>query len=204
MPQTDKVEKLQLQPEIGAPDPYVAPSDAATSAADANNEAHIDKAGAASDNLVDQANNIIKNYVMGAMGISLVPIPLVDLFALTGLQIKMLHSLAKLYRIPFSRNIGKSLIASLVGGFMPTSSAMTLASLAKAVPGLGTATGVVSVSVLGGAMTYAIGSVFARHFEEGGTLLDFEPKQMRDYFASKLQEGKEVAAKLRNRKKSGA
>jgi len=39
--------------------------------------------------------------------------------------------------------------------------------------------------------------VFVQHFESGGTLLDFDPKKMREYFASKLAEGKEVAAKLK-------
>ena len=149
-----------------------------------------------------EAQNIIKNHVIGSMGISLVPIPLVDLVALSGIQIKMLHSLARLYRIPFSENLGKSLIVSLVGGMMPTSTAMTLASLTKAIPGLGTATGMISVSVLGGATTYAIGNVFVQHFESGGSLLDFDPKQMRDYFATKLREGKQVATRLRQKKDS--
>jgi len=144
-----------------------------------------------------QASNMIKKHVIGVMGASLVPIPLFDLAALTGVQLKLLYSLSKLYDVPFSRNLGKSSIASLLGGVMPTSAAMTLASLAKAVPGLGTATGMISVSVLGGATTYAIGSVFMQHFESGGTMLDFEPKKMRGYFSGKLEEGKEVVAKLK-------
>ena len=93
---------------------------------------------------------------------------------------------------------GARSIASLLGGVMPTSTAMALASLAKAVPGLGTATGMISVSVLGGATTYAIGNVFMQHFESGGTLLDFEPKKMRAYFSSKLEAGKGVAANLKS------
>jgi uncharacterized protein (DUF697 family) len=144
-----------------------------------------------------QAGNLIKKHVIVVMGASLVPFPLFDLLALTSVQLKMLHSLAKLYEVPFSKNLGKSAIVSLLGGVMPTSTAMTLASLAKAVPGLGTATGIITVSVLGGATTYAIGSVFAQHFESGGTLLDFDAKKMRAYFSSKLEEGKGVAADLK-------
>jgi uncharacterized protein (DUF697 family) len=144
-----------------------------------------------------QAGNLIKKHVIVVMGASLVPFPLFDLLALTSVQLKMLHSLAKLYEVPFSKNLGKSAIVSLLGGVMPTSTAMTLASLAKAVPGLGTATGIITVSVLGGATTYAIGSVFAQHFESGGTLLDFDAKKMRAYFSSKLEEGKAVAADLK-------
>ena len=147
--------------------------------------------------LHSQASNIINKHVITVMGASLVPIPLFDLVALSSVQLKMLYSLTKLYEIPFSKNLGKSAIVSLLGGVMPTSAAMTLASLAKAVPGLGTATGMISVSVLGGATTYAIGSVFTQHFESGGTLLDFDPKKMREFFSSKLKEGKEVAVKLK-------
>jgi uncharacterized protein (DUF697 family) len=146
---------------------------------------------------ISQANNIIKKHVIVVLGASLIPIPLFDLVALTGVQLKMLYSLTNLYEAPFSKNLGKSLIASLLGGVMPTSSAMTLASLAKAVPGLGTVTGMITVSVLGGATTYAIGSVFVQHFESGGTLLDFDPKKMRDYFSGKLEEGKKVVTKLK-------
>jgi uncharacterized protein (DUF697 family) len=144
-----------------------------------------------------EAANIIKKHVIIGMGGSLVPFPLFDLVVLTSVQLKMLYNLTKLYEVPFSKNIGKSSIASLLGGVMPTSAAMTLASLAKAVPGLGTATGVISVSALGGATTYAIGSVFMQHFESGGTLLDFDPKKMREYFSNKVKEGKEVAANLK-------
>jgi uncharacterized protein (DUF697 family) len=144
-----------------------------------------------------QASNLIKKHVIVVMGASLIPIPLFDLVALSGVQLKMLYSLTKLYEVPFSKNLGKSSIASLLGGVMPTSTAMTLASLAKAVPGLGTATGMITVSVLGGATTYAIGSVFVQHFESGGTLLDFDPKKMRAYFSNKLEEGKGVAAQLK-------
>lgn len=146
---------------------------------------------------ISEAKRVIKNHVIASMGISLVPIPLVDLLGLTGIQLRMLHQLARVYRVPFSENLGKSLIVSLVGGVMPTSTAITLASFIKAVPGLGTATGVISVSILGGATTYAIGSVFMQHFESGGTLLDFDPKKMRQHFADELRQGKKVASNLK-------
>ena len=142
-----------------------------------------------------QAGSIIKKHVLIVTGISMVPIPLFDLVALSSVQLKMLYNLTNLYEVPFTKNLGKSLITSLLGGVMPTTAAMTLASLAKAVPGFGTTAGMVSVSVLGSATTYAIGSVFMQHFESGGTLLDFEPKKMRAYFSKKLEEGKDVAAK---------
>ncbi|MCB1714280.1 MAG: DUF697 domain-containing protein [Candidatus Competibacteraceae bacterium] len=207
MPQTDKkIEPLQPESDTDAASviasdsgasqpPSVDDQDALRTDEELMDDALLDE----ENERLGQAQAIVKNHVIGSMGISLVPIPLVDLVALSGIQIKMLHALARLYRVPFSENLGKSLIVSLVGGIMPTSTAMTLASLAKAIPGLGTATGMISVSVLGGATTYAIGNVFMQHFESGGTLLDFDPKTMRDYFASKLREGKQVATNLRQK-----
>ena len=65
-----------------------------------------------------QAGNLIRKHVIVVMGASLVPVPLFDLLALSGVQLKMLHSLTKLYEVPFSKNLGKSSIASLLGGVM--------------------------------------------------------------------------------------
>lgn len=195
MPHSEKIEQLQTSSPQGEPE-----TDAVSSTVADNPAAGApitDDIPDSDDIRINEANTVVRNHVLGSMGIALVPIPVIDLVALTGIQLKMVHSLAKLYRVPFSENLGKSLIVSLVGGIMPTSTALTLASLAKVVPGMGTATGMVSVSILGGATTYAIGSVFIQHFESGGTLLDFDPKKMREYFTTKLQEGKKVASSLR-------
>ena len=143
-----------------------------------------------------KAQMIVKNHIVAVMGASLVPIPLVDLVALMGIQLKMLHSLTKLYEVPFQKNIGKNLIASLIGGVLPTTTAVAVASIAKTIPGLGTAAGVASVSILGGAITYGIGNAFIQHFETGGNLLNFDPEKMQQYFARKMKEGKDVAAEL--------
>ena len=146
---------------------------------------------------LQEADTIVKNHIIAVMGASLVPIPLVDLVALTSVQLKMLQRLASLYEVPFSRNAGKQLIASLLGGVLPTSAAITFASFTKTVPGMGTTTGMISVSSIGGAITYAIGQAFIRHFESGGTLLDADLKQLRRLFRSKVREGKAEADQLK-------
>jgi hypothetical protein len=63
-------------------------------------------------------------------------------------------------------------------------------------PGVGTAAGVMSMSILGGAATYAIGKVFVQHFESGGTFLDFDPEAVREHFAAEFTKGKDVATSL--------
>ncbi|WP_353572858.1 YcjF family protein [Candidatus Albibeggiatoa sp. nov. BB20] len=141
----------------------------------------------------EEANNMVKNYIIASMGAALVPVPLFDMVALTGIQLKLLHSLAKLYDVKFTKNLGKSLIGSLLGGIVPAS---TAASLSKAVPGVGTTVGVIGMSAIGGATTYAIGRVFIQHFESGGTFLDFNPEKVREYFKAEFERGKEVANEL--------
>lgn len=145
---------------------------------------------------IDKANSIVFDYTIVSMGVGFVPIPLADLAALTGVQFKMLHSLAKLYDIEFSQNLGKLLITSLMGGALPITM-MKVMSLAKLIPGIGTVAGIAGVSLLGGSTTYAIGKVFVRHFESGGDFEDFDPQTFKKSFADELKAGKKIIAKLR-------
>ncbi len=143
------------------------------------------------------ANNTVKKYMIGSLAVGLIPIPLLDLAAVAGVQLKMLHSLAGEYDIGFSKEIGKSAIASLLGGVFTTETAIPVASLIKAVPFVGQVSGAISVSVLSAAATYAVGKVFIQHFESGGTFLDFDPEKVREHFAEQLKEGEKVAANLK-------
>jgi hypothetical protein len=73
------------------------------------------------------------------------------------------------------------------------------ASLAKAVPFFGSTLGYLTLPLLGGASTYAVGRVFLQHFESGGTFLTFDPEQVRDYFAEQFEAGKLMVAKQKQR-----
>ena len=47
--------------------------------------------------------------------------------------------------------------------------------------------------VMAGAITYATGKIFTSHFEAGGTLLDFNPDTMKEYYKELFEKGKTVA-----------
>jgi uncharacterized protein (DUF697 family) len=145
----------------------------------------------------DRGNTIIQRYTLGALAPGLIPLPLVDLAALTGIQLAMLGHLSKIYEVEFTRNLGKSLIGALVGNSTGVVVAPTVASLFKLVPGLGSIYGGASVAVVGAAVTYAVGKVFQMHFEAGGNFLNFDPEKMRGYFAEQLEEGKKVASQMK-------
>ncbi len=147
---------------------------------------------------IKRANTTVRYYTLGAAVVGFIPLPVVDMAALTAVELKMLHSLSKQYHVAFSKDIGKSIISSLLGGVLvPAGGAMPLSSLVKAVPLLGQAAGMVSMAVLGGAATYAVGKVFIQHFESGGTFLTFDPEKVRKYFAEEFEKGKTVVEEMR-------
>lgn len=143
----------------------------------------------------DTAYNIVKKYMLGALGVGLIPVPLIDMAALSGLQLKMIHSLSNIYEVEFSENIGKSLTASLMGGGIPLSFSSNIVGWLKAVPFYGFIGGIIGTSLFGGASTYAVGKVFIQHFESGGTLLTFDPEKMRAYYTREFEKGKEEIRK---------
>src|SRR5512134_3725407 len=67
------------------------------------------------DRLVWTANTI-KNHAFGAMGVGLIPLPAADFVALTALQVNLLRKLSRFYGVAFSEDVGKKVVAALIGG----------------------------------------------------------------------------------------
>jgi len=143
------------------------------------------------------ADSTVKGHVIGAMAVGLVPLPLFDVAAVAAVQLAMINALARRYEVAFSRDLAQSLVAALLGGTLPVTATVTASSLFKLFPGIGHLAGGASVSILGGATTYAVGQVFIQHFEAGGTLLNFDARRMRRLFRRELETGKSVADSLR-------
>ena len=143
-----------------------------------------------------QAEQTIKKHVLAALAAGALPLPWMDLAALAGLQLNLVRSLATLYGVEFSGQLGKAAVGALLGGGVPVSLSANLASLAKGLlPGLGWAVAGVGVALSGAASTYAVGKVFVQHFESGNTLLTFDPEQVRAYYAQQYERGKEEIRK---------
>ena len=141
-----------------------------------------------------QANRIVRKHMAAAMAFSVIPVPLLDVAALTGTQLNLLHSLSDHYSIDFDKKKGRSLLVSMLGGSLPTTAIMGLSSLTKVVPGIGTIGGSASLSALSAAMIYATGHVFIRHFENGGKLHDFDVRLQRQPFQQAVKSGLAINA----------
>ena len=120
----------------------------------------------------DSSEGTIRNHVIGSMGVGLIPMPVVDLVALTGIQLNMLRTMAKAYDVPFTKDKVKNILASLIGGGLPVTFSGAFTSLMKSVPIIGQTTGALAMPILAGATTYAVGKVFTQHFASGGTFLN--------------------------------
>ncbi|MEI6205670.1 MAG: DUF697 domain-containing protein [Desulfuromonadales bacterium] len=145
----------------------------------------------------ERLEKIAKNHILASMGVGLIPFPLVDMVALTGIQLDMIKKLSAEYDIPFKQDAAKSIISSLIGGFLPAYLGRTIASLVKFVPVIGHTTSAVTMPAISGASTYAIYKVFVQHYESGGTILDLDPAKVKSYFAEQFTKGKKVVTDLR-------
>jgi len=127
------------------------------------------------------AEKLVERFSLWSGAAGLIPLPLVDLATVGGVQIQMLRRLSRIYNVPFSANRGKALIAALAGSMIPASSGLGAVSLIKSVPVAGTVVSALAMPVLSAGATYAIGMAFIEHFASGGTLLDFNPPDYREF-----------------------
>jgi uncharacterized protein (DUF697 family) len=128
-----------------------------------------------------RAIKLVERFALWSGAASLLPIPFADLAAIGGLQLQMVRRISQIYDIPFSENRGKALVSSLAGVMVSASGAIGAASMLKGLPILGTAVSAITMPSLSMASTYVIGMAFIQHFASGGTLLNFEPPDYREF-----------------------
>jgi uncharacterized protein (DUF697 family) len=133
------------------------------------------------------ASKLVDRFAIWSGVAGLVPLPVIDVLAVGGLQVQMLRRISQIYDVQFSENRGKALIAAIAGAMIPATSTIGAASAMKFVPVLGTLTAVFMMPALSAGATYAIGKAFIQHFASGGTLLDFNPPDYRDFIKSQKE-----------------
>jgi uncharacterized protein (DUF697 family) len=145
------------------------------------------------------AETVIRNHVVWSMGAGLIPVLVADIFAVGAVQLDMIRQLCRVYEVNFSETQGKAIVTALTSS---TVARITAGSVAKMIPVVGTFLGGVTVSVFAGASTYALGEVFKKHFELGGTILDFDPDRLKKLYKEKFEKGKKVAEELVRQQKA--
>ena len=135
-----------------------------------------------------RASKLVDRLSLSSGAAGLIPVPLVDIAAVGGVQLYMLRRLSQIYGISFSEDRGKSIITSLAGAIAPASLATAAGSFIKGLPGIGTAVGALTMPIASAGATWVIGKVFIQHFASGGTLLNFNPPDYREFIKKQKAE----------------
>ncbi|MEP7126824.1 MAG: DUF697 domain-containing protein [Byssovorax sp.] len=143
-----------------------------------------------------EAEKIINAHIIWAIGAGFVPVPILDIAAVTGIQLDMLKQLSTLYGVSYTESEGKVWLSALTGSLAARIGANAL----KLIPGIGTLIGGVSMSALSGASTYALGQVAIGHFEGSGTLSSINLDAAKKAYEEELEKGKRVAQKMAEEK----
>lgn len=144
------------------------------------------------------ADTIIRNHVIWSMGAGFIPVVVADVLAISALQLDMIRQMCKVYDVDFSETQGKAVVTALTSS---TLARIGAGSVVKLIPVLGSIAGGAALSVLAGGSTYAIGQVFKRHFESGGTILDFDPARLKKMYQEQFEKGKKMAEQWRKDEK---
>jgi len=142
------------------------------------------------DQLSIKADMLIKKHAFGSGIFGYIPFPIVDALGIMAVQRKMLSRLAKNYNVPYSQSLAKDLLKTLASG---AAARATIPVAIKMIPGIGVLFGSTGMAAIGSASTYAVGKVFQQHFEEGGTLEDFNADQKKENFEAELKAGLKVS-----------
>jgi len=146
-----------------------------------------------------RAQQIVNEHVLWAVGAGLLPIPLVDIAAVTAIQLDMLKQLSTHYGMPYSESEGKAWVSALAGSL----AARIGANAVKLIPGIGTLLGGVAMSVMSGASTYSIGQVAISQFRAGKGFSSMDLSAAKRAYEEHFEKGKEVATSFSKKKDAG-
>ncbi len=138
---------------------------------------------------VRQAQPHILAYACAAGAVGAAPLPIADLPIIGALQLKMLHTVASIYRQPLRLKTFLELASTVGLGVLVRQGTR---SLLKVIPGFGSAIAGLSA----GAMTYALGCALCFYYQ---IIFDGHlprPEQLQAFYNEKLAEGLQLLGKV--------
>jgi len=111
---------------------------------------------------ITKSKKIIQYHVVMSMGAGAIPFAGIDMLAVGSLQLGMLKKLCVVFDESFENMSSEALICTISG----TATARIGAAFIKTIPIIGTAIGSMSMSLMAGASTYALGQMFVRYLDD--------------------------------------
>lgn len=118
----------------------------------------------------------------------LLPNSILEYAAISGVQLKMLHDLSRIYGIPFKADAVKVIIGSILGGSVAYFLSDIYANWVKVIPVVGKPIAFLTEPAMAYVTTYAVGYVFLEHFENNGSFQDIELEKMKKTIKLKISE----------------
>jgi len=140
-----------------------------------------------------EAMVIVKTWSQWAVVAGMTPVPVLDIIALSGAQIKLIQLLCKHYDIPFEKKVAVAVATGLIGGTLTSAVATGVTRImVKSIPVVGQIFDWTVEPALSFGSTYAIGATFVKHFEADGNLLNFKSEEMKDFATEQFLKGKKL------------
>lgn len=144
------------------------------------------------DDLTNKVEKTIKNHTGLAMGAAIIPLPVIDMVAISAVEWDMLRSINKLYGITWSEDIGKQIIAIAAAATIGTG---IWGSILKLIPGIGAVAGGMIQMTLAGTICYALGYAYKTYTEKGGV---FDKEEFKKDMINNFKKAKKVVNDLKD------
>jgi uncharacterized protein (DUF697 family) len=137
-------------------------------------------------------------YILSYSGLAAtagaLPIPVVDLVLLSGIQTRMVYELARLYGQPLTGQRFTELASSLGLGVLARQAAR---GMVKLIPGIGTVLGSIAGGALAGASTFALGKAFCYYYRAVNQGHIPRPEDLRRYYKEQLAQAEQLWGRKR-------
>lgn len=125
------------------------------------------------------AMQIVHRYVAISAVAGLNPIPGLDVAVLGGVHVGLIKALTEYYGREFSEHAARNILIAIAATLVPGAIGSILGRrILDALPFISHAGGVLTMAGFSAAASYGLGHMFIRHFERGGTLDSFDPKNL--------------------------
>ena len=136
-----------------------------------------------------EAMPVIYAYSSMAATAGAVPVPVVDVLLISGIQTRLVYQLAELYGQPMDKRRMTEIAGSLGVGMLVRQAGR---GLIKLIPGVGTVIGSVAGGALAGASTYALGRAFCYYFQSVHKGHVPKPEDLKRYYKEQLAAAEHV------------
>lgn len=143
----------------------------------------------------ESADEIIYNHLWFSAVPGFIPVPLLDIVAISAVQLDLVKQLCHFYKEDYDEQRGKAIVMALTGSAMSRITGYSARAVLKTVPIVGWVLGGAAMSLFAASSTYAIGQVFKEHLDTGGTLHNLNPDAFRQFYMQQLDKGKDMVSK---------